>query len=375
MQQLPRQTLLAAAFSASLCGVAQAATAQDALGDWYRYALHQLSPDISVSLGVTTPSDGNAVLVRQRSLLPLGERAGWLSSAFEGSQVSISIERSAGRTAPQPGGRNLDAFPQPGDVLRRTTAPELTAAFGRGSQVRVGAVFAQQQFLSGLGERQVDVYNPLSRAVVQAEQTSGSAIRVGFDQALGDALALQLDYQSRVDMDAFQRLRGLYTEPGDFDVPATVSMGLNVASSARTSVGIGVDRLLYSDVPAFTSNALPNRLLSLLGDSTSPSFEWRDLTVYRAQVSFKPAEASALSLSYATRLQPLPTSVALSQALAQNAASRNVAVGFDQNLSTGGAFSVAASYAPSQYFLGPRVGENDNDGALLELQAVWRFEF
>lgn len=368
-------TCIAAALLSNVTSVSASTKAEVTFGDWYRYAMHQLAPEISVSLGVTTVSDGQAALVQRRALLP-ATPANWLGQAFgTGSMLSANIEHSSVSVGTQPALRTTGAALVNSGLQRSITSPGVVAAFSNGSNIRVGAVFAQQQFLSGIGQQRVDLYNPLASAVVRSEVSSGSAIRVGFDQHLGDAALIALDYQSRVDMDSFQRLRGLYSEPGDFDVPATVSMGVSVNPTARATVGVGVDRLLYSDVPAFTSNALPNRLLSLLGDSTSPSFEWRDLTVYRANVSVKTSDDAAVRVTYATRLQPLPTSVALRGALSQASAARNVVVGFDQGLGDGAAFSVAATYSPSQYFLGPRVGSNDSTGKLLELQAVWRLEF
>lgn len=353
-----------------------ASKAEAALGDWYQYAMYQLAPEISMSLGVTTASDGQAALVRQKALLPVTSSS-WLSNAFgERTLFRATLSQSTSLVGLQPGLRVAGAALGGGvDLNRSVTAPELTASFGSGSQLRVGAVFAQQQFLSDLGQQRIDLGNPLARSTVRSESSSGSAIRFGLDQELGSQASLALDYQSRVDMDAFQRLRGLYSEPGDFDVPATVSMGLNVNTGDRASVGVGVDRLLYSDVSAFTTNALPNRLLSLLGDSTSPRFEWRDLTVYRATVNVRTADDSALRVTYATRLQPVPNSAALRSALSQDSSARNVVVGFDQALGAGAAFSVAATYSPSQYFLGPRLGSSDGSGDLLEVQAVWRLEF
>lgn|GEM_PF-1203959 len=361
-----------------LCGAsgahAKASAAQAALGDWYQYALYQLAPEISVSLGAASPSDGQASLVISKSLLNATENR-W-APLFKSAAFSASLQQTSGAISAQPGLRVFGAALQAsGELIRATSSPELAAAFDTGSQIRVGAVFAQQQFLSGLGQQSVDFANPLQRATVRSEVSSGSALRVGFDQYLGENASVALDYQSRVDMDAFQRLRGLFSEPGDFDVPATVSMGVNLHATSTASVDLGVDRLLYSDVPAFTSNALPNRLVSLLGDSTSPSFEWRDLTVYRATVNWQAADDSMVRVTYATRLQPLPSSGALRSALAQQSAARNLVVGFDQALGAGAAFSVAATYSPSQYFLGPRVGNNDGAGDLLELQAVWRLEF
>src|SRR5690606_18075453 len=177
--------------------------------------------------------------------------------------------------------------------------------------------------------------------------------------------------QSRLDMEPFKSYRGVYSDPGDFDIPARAELGLGVALSEDLQVTLGAERIFYSDIDAFTSAALPTRFLSLLGDGSSPAFAWRDLTVYTAEASYRDASGGQWSLRYTTRQQPSPTSRLLLRALEQEFTNVNVGVGYRRDIGPG-ALWLAASYAPSNYFLGasPYVQRELDGGSQVEVEAL-----
>jgi hypothetical protein len=134
---------------------------------------------------------------------------------------------------------------------------------------------------------------------------------------------------------------------------------------------------LYSEIDAFTSAALPTRFLSLLADGGSPAFAWRDLTIYSLEGSVADRTGGQWSLRYTTRQQPAPTSDLLRRALESEFTDTNVALGYRRGLGDFGRLSLAASYAPSRYFLGasPYVRRDLGNGSQMEFEASWSLAF
>lgn len=250
---------------------------------------------------------------------------------------------------------------------------ETQAGFGLG----VDAVFAEQRFASGSLPPLVDSPDSqLPGAVAAQEESRGTGLALAVGAPLNERLGWSVGLRSRVDMDPYKSYRGVYSEPGDLDIPATAALGFSARIAPRTSVVLGAERVFYSDVNGFSSYALPNRFLALLGDSTSPSFAWQDLTVYSASVQGG-VERWQWSLRYSTGLQPNPTSPLLQQALDGIQSDSNWSIGLGRSLGGFGDFRLTASYAGAEYVLGSPVARNvdPTESTHFEFEALWNLRF
>jgi hypothetical protein len=350
------------------------------LGAWQQYALRGITPDFSwasrPAASAVEPSIFDGVAERT-SLAPRVA----LAFSADGSPLSVAISRSLAGDTPafESGGLSATRFTGAGVGLERTlVAPALTRSVGDDADLTVGAVFVQQSFASwGLGAGMRTYNEAVAQAPASFLGTSyGSGVRLGLDQAIGDAFVLRTNYQSSIDMSALQNYRGLYARPGDFDLPAVAATDLAWQASEASRLTLGVSRVMYSEIAPFTSAALPLRFLSLLGDATSPTFAWRDLTVYRMDWEWKPTAQATLGFHYATRQQPEPTSSALRDALADEFTDDNFGVSLTRRFEGFGSLRLAASYAPAQYFLGnASFGNRDARGDQVEVEAVWAMPF
>lgn len=374
--RLIKLSLVALAAVAALCATDSASAREQALGAWQQYALATMTPDYEWA---AKPSKAS---VRPDSLSRhLDAMRPNLTLSFSDSQgtLGLSVRRSYGA---QPDGlRSNDEVGQwlvqaPLTLERTIVAPSLTSSLGERGSVSASVVFAYQQFASwGLGSVGVE-QSPFGSGAPYAESSSGTGVQLQWRQGLTDVLGFTAGYRSKVDMQAFQSYQGVYADPGDFDLPAIASAGLDWSVSPTSRLGLNVARVMYSDVNTFTSYALPTRLLSLLGDGVAPAFEWRDLTVYSVDWSWQATSADALSLRYSTQQQPEPTSALLYDALADDFTDNNVALALTHQFRRMGSLRLAASYAPVSYFLGNASYQNrDERGDLLEVEAVWTVRF
>lgn len=311
-------------------------------------------------------------------------------------RLAMSVQATAGSGShTRVGGSTLDAlaahlgasFRAGGNGLSlgltsSVIAPEVEAAVGRDSRIRLGLTIANQRFATlGFGEAMPLVPGALglSRAFDGGgfvEQSFGQGVHAGFESPLGEALSLGVQVQSKVDMEAFKTYRGFFTEPGDFDLPARAGLSLGWSSQGPFSLGLAVERIYFSDINAFTSRALPPRLLALLSDGSSPRFAWRDLTVYSAQLRMDEPLGGQVGLKFSSRQQPSPTSALLDLALRDTYSNTNVTASYSRDFGSLGAFSLGASYAPYQPVLGiAPYGGRYRDGAQLEAELNWSLAF
>lgn len=268
-------------------------------------------------------------------------------------------------------------------LQRYVVAPSYAQRWGENSAFGVSAIFAYQRFAGlGLGQASISVTQDEGFAGPGSANRSpgsyGTGMRVDFDSALTDRLSWQAGAQSRVNMDAFNNYHGVYSEPGSFDIPASANVGVSWAASSQWLFDVGVERVMYSSIAPFTSNALPNRFLVLLGSSISPTFAWQDLDVYSAGWTWRDPGNGMWSVHYTTREQPSPTSPLLATVLEPYLASHNVEFGFAHGFGSTSSLHVAASYAPSEFVLGlPTSNElrNATGGSQIEYQALWTTRF
>jgi len=365
----PRFSRIATAAALAFAGVAPAFAAD--LGAWGGYAMAQIVPEYdwadaqgAASAAPTVFDTGNAATTLAAASL--------IETILPDLSFSLRSDRKFG------GGQVFDLAPSilpklgPG-VQRSLLAPGLTHSFGDDASLSLTALFARQQYASwGFG---TGISNN-EFALTGNESSTGQGAAIAWRDGLTPALSYRMSYQTRIDMDPLQSVRGVYAEAADLDMPAVASLGFEWQLAPHWQVGVDVSHVAYSDIRAFTSSTLPREFLSLLGDGGSPDFGWRDLTVYGAQLAWHPSEQTRWMLRYSTQQQPRPTSSVLDAALADRYSDVNWSLGFERRSPRLGWWQFVASYSPVQYFLGAQsFADDDLSGRLLEVEALWTYPF
>jgi hypothetical protein len=346
-----------------------AETASSALGlEWQSY----ITQELQIAVGIT-PSE------QAKQNFYGGGLAGAIRSAFQ-REISTALklsERDSIRVELRDGSTGLYDTPGLGLVRQsygystgHQVSPTFVRQFGNG-EIQLGGIFTYESFsTAGFGSTQ----HPTSS---KTEVSGGSALLVGWRGAMSENLSAFASLQSRMHMDEFRSFRGLFAEPGRFDMPGRVRAGVNYQLAPQSAVGFSVERVDYSSVKPFASRLLPDRFVSLLGDSASPTFAWQDLTIYRVGFDQKLDSRSLLSLSLSSTLQPDPTSVRLQRALASGATDYTVSLGYERSFSQAARLRLGASYLPFSYFFGPSLlsAEKDYSGAHVEAEALFEVSF
>jgi hypothetical protein len=345
-------------------------------GRWRDYALSAITPQFSWALP--------PVKIEAPKLLDNYSGDVVRTSLFKGSHTSstrLGISVATGSIADTPTlapsqARYLLGVSE-GGLQRTVVAPSLTHDWGGQGSLRLTGVLAYQRFAS-LDLGTTFTSDPFAVAPPRwpGAASYGAGARVDIGNMIGPRFGWNVGYQSRVNMAAFSNYRGVFADPGKFDIPASASADLSYALTPWLAMDIGVQRVMYSAITPFTSPSMPARFLALLGDSGSPVFAWRDLDVYSIGWTLHNDAAGAWQLRYTTRQQPVPTSGLLANALAPVTANDTISLGWTRGFGTRSNLTFMANYATSPYYLlMPDPLRTNGVASQFEFQALWSSRF
>jgi hypothetical protein len=361
----------------STASYALASGSESVLTRWHDYALSSITPQFTwAALPATNAAP--------RVLDHYGERLDMppLFTSGKATSTHVAVSIASGIVGDTPGMLQNTApstlgVPQSG-VERTVVTPSLVQQWDDGSAAKLSAVLAYQRFATlGLGMSPLQG-EALPPTWAESGNTSyGAGARVDLGGPINERFRWGVAYQSRVGMDSFSNYRGVYSDPGDFDIPANASVGLSYSLTPTFGVDVGVQRVMYSAITPFTSSSLPTRFLALLGDGASPTFAWRDLTVYSLGWTMHDNDLGNLEVRYTTRQQPLPTSVLLEHALAPDTANDMVSLGWSRAVGENSQMGFAASYASSPYLLMMPTYQTRNNATAsqVEFEALYSVRF
>jgi hypothetical protein len=355
------------------------------LGPWQEYLAQELTPDYMLPEGA---SPVYVSWIRSSEVMLLPDFAAGLEERPD-SWINLNLEWQSSSEFSWPGAE-ADTLFQGSSFERQYFAPGIEQRFGENGILGVSAVIAYQRYSVanlGLFAANKPDQNPMLSAAFQSaayagyspyqESGYGTGVRLAVRQEVVSGIALDAGFQSRIDMEEFAAYRGVYSQPADLDIPARARLGLALQASEKSWLNVAVERVLYSDISAFPSRYLPNRFLSMLGDSTSPTFSWEDLTVYSVGYTWSDGKDQQWHVDLSTRTQPSPSSQLLSRALSGDLASSAMVVGYSRRTGERSRLDLNAAYAPSEYAFGGSVlgVTTDELDQRFELEAMWTLSF
>lgn len=352
------------------------------LGPWEDYLIAELTPELAVLEPASTP------------------RISWISSVDDALLPEFAaalLRRDHQRTRFIIGQHwqeqfNLGAgvFPNGNTATmfqRRIVTSGISRRVGDNGAVAVSAVLASQQFGHSMldldewdragGPVASSVTRPTTGMQPYNEVSHGTGLRLAMRGEMMPGLSMEAAIQSRIGMESFAQYRGVYAQPAELDIPGRAQLGVEFRATERSALSFAVSQVFYSDVAAFPSRALPARFFALLGDSTSPEFAWKDLTVYTLGWRWERDDGLSFHLDYSTRSQPEPSAPSLASALEDELGRNAWLAGVSKRVNGRGELELSAAYAPPEYAFGGNVfgvlADELDPG--LEVQARWRWAF
>ncbi len=347
------------------------------LGPWQEYLAQELTPSYLL------PNDAEPIRIswlRSSEVRIMPDFASDLEQSPD-SWMNLNFESQSSGDYFVPGFES-DAIYQGTNFERQYFAPGYEYQFTDNGILGVSAIIAYQRYsAANLGLYAASTPDSaiwaLPRYSPYQESSYGTGVRLAVRQEIVSGITLDAGYQSSIDMDEFAAYRGVYSQNADLDIPARARVGLAFKASERSWLNVAVERVIYSEINAFPSRFLPNRFLSLLGDSTSPAFDWQDLTIYSVGYTWSDGADQQWHIDLSTRTQPSPTSQLLRNAIKGDLASSSMVVGYSRRTGKRSRLNFNAAYAPSEFAFGGSVlGVTTEDlDQRFELEALWTMNF
>jgi len=223
----------------------------------------------------------------------------------------------------------------------------------------VGAslIVAYQKFSAdGLGSfagRSVDGAHLSSNG---SDTSTGFGAKLGWQGKVAPAVTLGASYQTKTAMSEFDDYAGLFAESGDFDIPATMSLGAAWAIDDQSTLVVDIQQIYYEGVDSI-SNPINNLFTSCtpgipatgtgcLGGSQGAGFGWEDMTVVKVGYEWAQGDnIMRVGLSHGS--QPIPESEVMFNILAPGVMETHLTFGMTMPLGSDTEFSFAGMYAPS----------------------------
>jgi len=252
-------------------------------------------------------------------------------------------------------------------------------------------IFAYQEFKAdGLGAFAAQSSDPANLSNNGDDSSTGFGVKLGWQGKVAPDVTIGVSYQSKISMSEFDDYAGLFAEGGDFDIPASSSIGLAWKTSDRSTLVVDVQSIYYSDIAAI-SNPIANIFTcapgaptvggtgdGCLGGSNGAGFGWDDMTVVKVGYEWEQNDMTwRVGLSNGS--QPIADSETMFNILAPAVIETHITGGFTMPIDSASEFTFAAMYAPSNSVSGtsPFDGQQTIEIEMdqLEFQGTYTMKF
>ncbi len=243
------------------------------------------------------------------------------------------------------------------DLAQLFITPSVAYQFDNGASIGASAILAYQWFeIKGINSFAGFSTSPSNLSDNGHDYAFGAGVNIGFMLPVGNTVTLGGHYRSKVYMQEFDDYRGLFAEQGDFDVPATATIGVAWKASNAVTLALDVQRIWYGDIDAIGNGILPafgqcmmGQVSSCLGGDNGVGFGWDDITTIKLGAKWEAANDWTWRVGYSVGDQPIPSSEVFFNILAPGVMRKHITAGFTKKFDNGKqAIHFAAMYAPSE---------------------------
>lgn len=232
-----------------------------------------------------------------------------------GANFRLNERSTLGFTIYGNGGMNTEYVGNPFAGLGAGTSPlgvnleqlfiSANYSFDVNDQLSIGIapIFAFQRFeATGLQAFAPMSANPGALTNNGNDSSTGFGINLGLVWEPSDEWTIGAAYRTKMDMSKFDSYAGLFAEQGDFDIPATATLGaaFTPASNQALTLTAEYQRIFYGDVAAISNSGAV--LSTPLGANNGPGFGWKDMNILRIGAIYRADSKLTLrgGISYAS---------------------------------------------------------------------------
>ena len=209
--------------------------------------------------------------------------------------------------------------------------------------------------------------NPAKLSDNGKDSATGFGFKLGAQGEIHPGVVMAGSYQSKMHMSKFEDYSGLFAEQGDFDIPASWTLGFAWNTSSRSTLVFDVQTIYYSDVasvgnhisPLLTGGCIPGPTggtgAGCLGQTAGAGFGWDDMTIYKLGYQWTSGANNKWiwRAGYSYGEQPIPTTEMEFNILAPAVIERHLSFGFTNNLSSNSELNFVITHAFEKTLKGP----------------------
>jgi long-chain fatty acid transport protein len=133
------------------------------------------------------------------------------------------------------------------DLMQLIFAPTVARKFTNGHALGISPLIAYQRFKAyGLQPFAADLLGSANLTNNGYDDSWGVGVRFGYYAELTPTIAIGAAYSTKIDMQEFDKYRGLFAEQGDFDIPENYSVGVALKASPKLTIAGDYQRINYS---------------------------------------------------------------------------------------------------------------------------------
>jgi long-chain fatty acid transport protein len=233
------------------------------------------------------------------------------------------------------------------DLTQMFISPAVAWRYSQKQSIGIAANLLYQRFeargLSGFGMLSTDANHLSNRG---KDSSTGLGFRIGWAAQITPRVRIAANYSSKIDADPFEQYRGLFAESGDFDVPESYAIGLNLSLSPRLNVIADAQRIRYSQVDAIANPFNYSALMAgnLFGAVRGQGFGWQDINVYKIGITYQTRPNLILRAGYSYNDQPIKADQTFLNILAPGVIQQHISLGATWQLDARQELSVAYTY-------------------------------
>lgn len=177
------------------------------------------------------------------------------------------------------------------------------------------------------------------------DSANGWGLKLGWIGQVTPTVKLGASWSSELDMQEFGDYRGLFAENGDFDIPATVLLGVAWQASPVLTLAADWQRIDYSSVKS-VGNPLQKLLEgNALGSANGAGFGWKDIDILKLGAIYQFSDSLALRAGLSRSEQPIPRSETFLNILAPGTVRDHLTLGASWKTSERGEWSISYAHA------------------------------
>lgn len=182
----------------------------------------------------------------------------------------------------------------------------------------------------------------------------GGGVRAGVEWHVTPTLRFGLAGATPIWSTSMEKYSGLFANQGQFNIPATVTVGAAYDVLPMLTLLLDYKRIFYSDVAAIGNSPLLVGQVPL-GAAGGPGFGWSDVNIVSVGAEWRAMQNLILRAGYSHNTNPISSADVTLNILAPGVITDHVSAGASYQILPNVSFDVAGVYAPRQNVSGPEV--------------------